>query len=56
LGAVVDGVAASVALPEYLRVFESGDDVFDACSDRAVSPVAVVAVAAVAEDVALAGE
>jgi len=30
LGAVVDGVAASAALPEYLPVFESGDDVFDA--------------------------
>jgi hypothetical protein len=29
LEAVVDGVAASAALPEYLPVFESGDDVFD---------------------------
>jgi hypothetical protein len=30
-------------LPDCLPVFESGDDVFDACSDRAMSPVAVVA-------------
>ena len=43
---MVDGVAASAALAalaEYLPVFESGDDVFDACCDTTVSPVAVVA-------------
>jgi hypothetical protein len=43
LEGVVDGVAASAALAEYLPVFASGDDEFDACCDIAVSPVAVVA-------------
>jgi len=43
LEAVVDGVCAAAALPGYLAVFESGDDVFDAGSDSAVLPVVVVA-------------
>jgi hypothetical protein len=30
LEAVVDGLGAATALPQYLPVFESGDDVFDA--------------------------
>jgi hypothetical protein len=42
LGVVVDGVAASAALPRYLPVFEPGDDVFDTGSDAAVRPVVVV--------------
>jgi hypothetical protein len=46
LEGAVGGVAASAASAasaEYLPVFESGDDEFDACCDTAVSPVAVVA-------------
>ena len=43
LEAVVDGVAAAAALSQYLPVFESGDDVFDAGSDPAVCAVVVVA-------------
>jgi hypothetical protein len=40
LEVVVDGVAA--ALAECLSVFESGGDVFDACSDLAVRLLAVI--------------
>jgi hypothetical protein len=40
--AVVDGVASSAALAQYLPVFESGDDVFDAGSDASVIAVVVV--------------
>jgi hypothetical protein len=43
LEAVVDGVAGAAALPQYLPVFESGDDVFEAGSDAGVSPVVLVA-------------
>jgi hypothetical protein len=35
LEAVVDGVAAAAALTQYLAVFESGDDMFDAGPDAA---------------------
>jgi hypothetical protein len=41
--AVVDGLAASSALPQDLPVFEPGDDVFDAGADAAVFGVVVVA-------------
>jgi hypothetical protein len=40
--AVVDGVASAAALPQYLPVFEPGDDVFEAGPDPAVHPVMVV--------------
>jgi hypothetical protein len=43
LKAVVDGVAAAAALPQYLPVFEPGDDVFDAGPYSTVCSVAVVA-------------
>ena len=39
---VVDGVASATALAEDLAVFESGDDVLDACPDPTVRPVVVV--------------
>ena len=42
LKAVVDSGAAA-ALPWYLPVFESCDDVFDAGPDPAVGPVVVIA-------------
>jgi hypothetical protein len=74
LKAVIDGVAAAAASPQYLAVLEPGDDVLNAGPDPAVHPVGVVAddpaavvasrgddlgdaaVAAVAEDVLMAGE
>jgi hypothetical protein len=40
--AVVDGVASSAALAQYLPVFESGDDVFDAGSGASVIAVVIV--------------
>jgi hypothetical protein len=40
---VVDGLAAPSALPQYLPVFEPGEDVFDAGPDPAVRAVVVVA-------------
>jgi hypothetical protein len=40
--AVVDDVASAAVLPQYLPVLEPVDDVFDAGSDAAVCPVAVV--------------
>ena len=40
--AVVDGVAPARALAEDLPVFESCDDVLDACFDPAVRPIVVV--------------
>jgi hypothetical protein len=40
---VVDGVAAAPVLPQYLPVFESGNDMLDAGSDPAVLSVVVVA-------------
>jgi len=42
LKAVVDGLAASAALPQYLAVFESGDDMFDAGPYSTVRSVVVV--------------
>ena len=41
--AVVDGLAAAAALPQYLPVLEPGDDVFDAGPDPPVHPVVVIA-------------
>jgi hypothetical protein len=41
--AVIDGLAASSALPQDLPVFDPGDDVFDAGADTPVFPVVVVA-------------
>jgi hypothetical protein len=41
--AVVDGLAASSALPKDLPVFAPGDDVFDAGADTPVFPLVVVA-------------
>jgi hypothetical protein len=43
LEAVVDGIATTSALPQYLPVFEAGDEVFDAGPDPAVRPVVVIA-------------
>jgi hypothetical protein len=40
--AVVDGLAASSALPKDLPVFAPGDDVFDAGADTPVFAVVVV--------------
>jgi len=39
---VVDGVGLMAALPQYLSVFESGDEVLDACPGSMVGPVVVV--------------
>lgn len=41
LEGVVDGLGAGTALSQWLPVFESGDDVFDAGSDSAVCAVVV---------------
>jgi hypothetical protein len=41
--AVVGGLAAAVALPQDLAVFEPGDDVFDTGTDAAMLWVVVVA-------------
>ena len=42
LDAVVDGIAAAAALPQYLPVFEPGNDVLAAGPDLPVHPVAVI--------------
>jgi hypothetical protein len=42
LEAVVDGLAAAAALPQYLPVLESSDDVLDAGPNAAVRPLVVV--------------
>jgi hypothetical protein len=42
LEGVVDGLASAAALTEDLRVFEAGDDVFDAGADPSVRPVSGV--------------
>jgi hypothetical protein len=39
--AVVDGVAASAALPQYLAVAEPGHDLLDVSPDSVVHPVGV---------------
>jgi hypothetical protein len=42
LKAVVDGLAAAAAMPQYLPVLEPGDDVIDAGSSGGAHPVMVV--------------